>query len=525
LVVALYGAWGSGKSSVKNMVVEALKESGTQDVVLAQFNSWQFANRERLTAAFFDEIGIALGRGTVGSAADRARLVRRWRSYATYLQATSGLVGLATRPATLGAALVAVFLFGAAATQAWWLATILGLVTLVVVTILKYSSRAAAKVAALLEAGLEAGRKPLEEAKRELAESLRKLGAPVLVVIDDVDRLTPQETQELLQLVKANADFPNLVYLLLCDRETVAKSIERVLEVNGREYLEKIVQVGFDLPVISRGQIDRVLFAGLDEVLEQYGEIRRRFDQHRWANLYLGGLQPYFKTLRDVNRYVSTFAFHAALFRREGSFEVNPVDLIGLEVLRVFEPEVYRALPQHKELLTGQGDADGKGQEERKRALAGIVERAPGERRERVQEIIRQLFPSAEWAFGGMRYGAGFADEWVRELRVCSPHVFDRYFRSAIPEGDISQAVIDRLMALVADRAGLRAEFKSLASQGLLAVTMERLEAYKEKLPLEHARSIVTAVLDIGEDLPEGRPGLLSFEPAMHACRIIYWRA
>ena len=71
------------------------------------------------------------------------------------------------------------------------------------------------------------------------------------MVIDDVDRLTPQEIQELFQLIKANADFPNVVYLVLFERTTVENSVEKVLEVDGREYLEKIVQVGFDLPRAS----------------------------------------------------------------------------------------------------------------------------------------------------------------------------------------------------------------------------------------------------------------------------------
>lgn len=523
LVIALYGVWGTGKSSVKNMVIEALKERETEDVLVAQFNSWQFANREQLTAAFFDQIGIALGRGTVGSERDRTRLLRRWRGYAAYLQAGGGLVELVRKPVMWGAGLLAVFLFGAAVAQAWWLALLIGVAVAAFAGLLKYSSRVAEKVAALVEVGVEVGRRSLEEVKRDLAESLRGLEAPVLVVIDDVDRLTPAEMQELFQLVKANADFPNLVYLLLFERGTVEKSIQKVLEVDGREYLEKIVQAGFDLPLVGRSQVDRVLFAGLDEVLELNEQIGRHFDQRRWENLYLGGLQPYFETLRDVNRYVSTFAFNAALFQSEGAFEVNPVDLIGLEVLRVFEPEVYHALPQHKEFLTRQRDVGGGDQEARRRALMGMVENAPEERRERVKEIVKQLFPPAEWAFGGMGYGAGFGDQWLRELRVCSSEVFDRYFRLTVPEEDISQATIDRIIGLAGDRGGLRAEFKNLASQGLLGNAMERLEAYKETMPIVHAQSFVTAVFDVGEDLPEARPGFFPIEAAMHATRIVYW--
>lgn len=69
----------------------------------------------------------------------------------------------------------------------------------------------------------------LEEVKGELSETLRKLKAPLLVVMDDVDRLTPSEVQELFQLIKANADFPNVVYLALFERSIIEKDIENVL--------------------------------------------------------------------------------------------------------------------------------------------------------------------------------------------------------------------------------------------------------------------------------------------------------
>ncbi len=65
------------------------------------------------------------------------------------------------------------------------------------------------------------------------------------MVIDDIDRLIPSEVQELFQLIKVNADFPNVVYLVLFDRSVVEKNIEKVVAVSGRDYLEKIVQVGF----------------------------------------------------------------------------------------------------------------------------------------------------------------------------------------------------------------------------------------------------------------------------------------
>src|SRR5205807_6579293 len=133
-----------------------------------------------------------------------------------------------------------------------------------------------------------------------------------------------------------------IVYLLLYQREVVERSLERVAPGEARAYLEKIVQVPFSLPPVERIRVERVLFAGLDALVNAEAAIERRFDQHRWQNLYAGGLRRYFVTLRDVRRFLSTLAFHVSVFRGTGTFEVNPVDLIALETLRVFEPDVYR---------------------------------------------------------------------------------------------------------------------------------------------------------------------------------------
>src|SRR5690348_12482569 len=54
LVLALYGAWGNGKSSIKNMVLDTPR-SGSHEVLVVHFNPCQLANRPTLTAAFFDE--------------------------------------------------------------------------------------------------------------------------------------------------------------------------------------------------------------------------------------------------------------------------------------------------------------------------------------------------------------------------------------------------------------------------------------------------------------------------------------
>src|SRR5438132_30510 len=60
------------------------------------------------------------------------------------------------------------------------------------------------KLAGALQAHEQAKVKPLKTVKTDLIDVLKKAPAPLLVVMDDVDRLTPQEVQQLFQLVKAN---------------------------------------------------------------------------------------------------------------------------------------------------------------------------------------------------------------------------------------------------------------------------------------------------------------------------------
>ena len=51
------------------------------------------------------------------------------------------------------------------------------------------------------------------------------------------------------QLVKANAEFPNVVFLLLFQRDLVEDKLNDGKQT-GRDYLEKIIQVPFDIPKI-----------------------------------------------------------------------------------------------------------------------------------------------------------------------------------------------------------------------------------------------------------------------------------
>jgi predicted KAP-like P-loop ATPase len=71
---------------------------------------------------------------------------------------------------------------------------------------------------------------------------------PIVVVIDDIDRLPPEEVRTIFQVVKAIGDFERVGYLLAYDPEPVAKALSFNNTYDGRLYIEKIIQSSYSLP-------------------------------------------------------------------------------------------------------------------------------------------------------------------------------------------------------------------------------------------------------------------------------------
>jgi predicted KAP-like P-loop ATPase len=212
------------------------------------------------------------------------------------------------------------------------------------------------------------------------------------------------------------------------------------------------------------------------------------------------------------------------MFRSTGTMEVNQIDLLGLEALRVFEPDVYDALPEYKRLLL---EGPGRSHRNVKKEdvlveLDSLLARAPAVNHTAIKQILSVVFQPIEWLLQGYVFGTGFEEGWERELRACSERYFDRYFLLGVPEGDVSQREIEDVVAAVHDRDLLASKLRHLRERNLLDAMLARLEAYKEQIDLGAAIPFVTALFDIGDGLA-GSIGMYDLGAAVHASRIVYW--
>jgi len=485
------------------MVIETLQK-GRNPVAVLDFTPWEISGHASLSQAFFRELENTVARDAPNDNVTNNR-VQKLRAYAK-LAALGGetvkLVGKALRA------------FGEET----------GLAIETAAEAFKRTGEIASEAAEAGEAKVKAAEHSLSELKRSVTKEMKSLKRPILIVIDDIDRLTSEEIREIFQLVKANANFPNLIYMLMFDREIVSVALDVLSGGRGSEFLDKIVQVLLHVPQPVAKDVHQLLFDALDLQLGAPG-LKERWDTTRWSQVWLGGMANYFRNLRNVYRYLGSFGFQVTQMKNGDTFELNPVDLIALEALRLFEPALYENLLRHKRLLVEGGlqqlfTRDEDARKAREAEVQKLVQLVPEGRRSRVIEILRCLFPAA---FGHNHPGP---ESLIRELRVGHPLIFDRYFTLSFVTEDVSQAEVDLLRNNLVDPVTFAAACESLAASGKLEAAFERLDAYKTVLAPGIFPMAITSLCDVGDSLPcRARDGVfeLKFDTLVFAWRLIHF--
>lgn len=475
LVLALYGPWGSGKSTVLNYVKYYLEQQPADlQPVIVTFNPWWFSGQENLARAFLGQLQAVLP--TKG---------KQFKELGDLLGDFAEGVG--------------------------------GVIDLTGMT-----GGAGKPVGKLVGSFFKRKPKDVPALKSEICKVLEGAGKRILVIIDDIDRLMPEETRQLFTVIKALTNFPNVVYLLAFDREVAVQAIEGQCSMAGDRYLEKIIQVPFELPPIDRTALRAALFKRLDEVLGDTPE--GLFDQSYWTNVFFDGIDPLIQVPRDVVRFANTLSVTYPAVNGE----VNPVDFIALEALRVFLPEVYGVIRADNGVLVGQGERFRYAEDAniRKKFREQVDKIIPEALRTSTMALLERIFPTVSET----RYGGEWLSTWRRDLRACHPDIFPVYFRLTVPLGSVSRSEISSLLsfagsaknfseALVQAKGEKRPDGLSKA-RGLL----ERLDDHVEKdISGEHIPSVVSALLDVGDFLinPDEEQGLFDVGNEIRVARMV----
>lgn len=522
LVVALHGNWGSGKSSIKNMALIQLENISEDKPAVIEFSPWEWAAQEKITASFFEEISKSVGR--IDESESGKKLAALLKKYGRYLNTGETVVTGLSSALPLLFVLAALVGISGNISDEEWISNTSSAVLLVLggwVAALKWGRSIVDNITGNIEATTKEKEQSLKDIRDDLTELLLNRKAPLIVVMDDLDRLTSTQLRMVFQLIKANLEFPNVVFLLLFQRNLVEDKMNDGLQL-GRDYLEKIIQVPFDIPQIETTRIHKLLINKLNKIIEQDESAIKMFDADRWGRVFYQSMNVYFDNLRSVYRYTSTLSFHFNILKGKSAFEVNPVDLMVIECLRVFEPDVYKEIARSKKLFTTNGsDRYRRDKDSTVASIDIVLDKASSDKRESVRKMIKQLFPTLDWALGGMEYSGSSAKNWLKEMRICYPSNFDKYFQFAIPSDELSNSELQEMLSLTADSDRFSSFILSLKERDILVNALAQFEAFIDEIPLGNGSSYVKGILDVGDHIDAESMGFMTFSATKHAEMLI----
>jgi hypothetical protein len=363
----------------------------------------------------------------------------------------------------------------------------------------------------------------LDDVRGAVQERLAALSRPLVVFVDDIDRLEPEQIRLVIRQIKANASLPNINFVLLFQPSIVEEALRPVSAGDGRDYLEKIVQANFDLPPVTADRLLQIFLQQLSAMIDPLATPENGFEQTRWGNVLRGGIEPMIRNLRDSRRLLTSIAIHIEMHKGEHAHEVNIIDFVALEALRVFEPAFHRALSTKKVLLTQSGRFNGDNRQGGDGAeVTALLELVSEARRPACERMLKELFTPIEWALGGMHYGDDFRPDWLRAKRVCTKRYFDRYFALQIAGDVISESDFVQFTQSAGDPAALALMVSSFAERNLLAALANRLDQSVNELPLDNPVPLLALLFGNGEQLGRSDSSPLN-DPFVASWRSAIW--
>jgi hypothetical protein len=491
-VFAIRGGWGFGKSSLKNLIAERLDAKKGADWL--DFNPWQWGDGDTITRALFSQMADRLGSEHSKSALARAEALRRYGAILTGsgapIKEYAGKIPLLSTWLTNAAVVAVATAVGFQLPSATKVAAALAIAAVGVPLFGR----------ALSFFGRDRTKDSLDQIREALEKRLRDLGRPLVVFVDDIDRLEPDQIRMLLRQVKANANLPNIVFVLLFQPSIVERALDPVADGDGRAFLEKIVQASFDLPAVPVSMVHRLFYEELDELVGPYATEENGFSRTRWGNASIGCIQPVLRNLRDARRLISSIAVHVPLHRTDNVFEVNIVDFLILEALRVFEPDLHAALFKEKGLLLQELRFGGAARREADEAAAKrLLELVGEQRRGIVRDALKDLFPPLEWAYGGSHYAEGSHLSWLATKRVCTERYFPQYFELQTAPGEMSESRFMAFLDATATEAGLAGAIAAIEADNLLSSLVARLDESVDRLPVQNRAVLLPGMFVIAQ--------------------------
>ncbi len=457
-VIAVHGPWGSGKTSAVNLVRHHLDKAST-NIIVIPFPCWEYRTEDALALGFFKELVAGLNPSLSKSKKAKAAL----KKLGVHFASSGNLLGAII--STTGTPLVG------------------NLVSSVTKTLEKYIDTS----------------RTSEQLHQEVAIALKSSNNRFLIVVDDLDRLSPEEAIVIFRLIKSVGRLPQVMYLLAYDRDVTERAVSLRYPSEGPHFLEKIVQAGFELPKPERDSLITLLGNQINQIINDK-EIK---DETRFGNLFHAIVVPEIRTPRDAIRLSNAFSTTWPSIRGDADLS----DFLALETLRLFRPHLYRAIATHKaELVELNTQSPNLNRDEIAVHYDQIFLSSISEiERPRMKEAMMRLFPVLEGVWSNLHYSD--TTQWLLERRVCaSPH-FDTYFRFSVSNRTVPKNEIEQII----DRSDDKVFIKEVLLEGMdifqaegrtkTSFILDEITANASKIPTENYFTFISTIFSIADKI------------------------
>ncbi|ERH27425.1 P-loop domain protein, KAP family [Aggregatibacter sp. oral taxon 458 str. W10330] len=440
LVVGLCGEWGNGKTSYINLMRPELEKNS----FVLDFNPWMFSDAHNLVALFFTEISAQLR-----DYEDDNELINSLSSFGELLSNLKPIPFVGNYFSVLGGCL--------------------GF----------FSKKKKEK-------------NSLKNQRDKLIKVLKEISKPITVILDDIDRLSSDELQSILKLVRVTGNFPNIVYVLSFDKNRVIKTLNDN-NIDGRDYLEKIIQIPFDIPQVPKKLLQENLFSSLDKIL---GDVY--LDKVRWSNAYWNIIKPTIKNIRDIRRYTSSLS---NIFKQLGA-EIDVVDLLTIEAIRIFYPNKFKEIFELKDYILVRSNDD-----KRKDKLKNFIQ--DNEMYDYFLEILFDID------------NINSNNEFLKNRRIAYSAFFDLYFEQVMSPEFINVKLSQKVWLAMQSEEDFKIALSAVPDDSLENVVNNLID-YEKDFTKEIALATIPTLYRNLPRVPEKELGFFDFGADMIWRNLVY---
>ncbi|WAI12303.1 KAP family P-loop NTPase fold protein [Bacillus cereus] len=285
-VIGMYGEWGEGKTTILDMIEKDLgKEKDYIHVI--RFEPWYFKNIDSIIKNYFDLICESLGKKMM--TLDLMMLISDYRDL--LLDSIEGFK----------------------------------INKIISMVIPDFTSR-----------------QNVNTVKNKIEDKLKKLDQKVVIFIDDLDRMEREEILLIFKMVKLFSDFDNFIYILSFDKKRIERILFREMK-SDKDYLDKIIQVGFILPKVPNETYENILIGYLNSFIkEKEIDLDRGTKDKIQSNLQ--NISILFDDVRKIKRFYNLLNIKFAMLKTNISF----YDFLMITLIEFSFPVQHREILRNK---------------------------------------------------------------------------------------------------------------------------------------------------------------------------------